>query len=74
MCTAGSRIFVQESIYDKFMKGFVTIAQSIQQGDGFKAETHQGPSVSEAQMKVCRDIVTNSFSRLIGLTACFGLH
>ena len=52
ICAAGSRIFVQEGIYDRFIQAFAGAAQSIQLGDGFKPETQQGPLVSEAQLKV----------------------
>lgn len=38
MCAASSRIFVQEGIYDQFVKGLVAAAQSIKQGDGFNPE------------------------------------
>ncbi|KAI0695524.1 putative 1-pyrroline-5-carboxylate dehydrogenase [Cytidiella melzeri] len=51
MCTAASRIFVQEGIYDRFVESFSTVAQSIKQGDGFNPENQQGPVVSETQMK-----------------------
>ncbi|EKM54309.1 uncharacterized protein PHACADRAFT_258089 [Phanerochaete carnosa HHB-10118-sp] len=50
MCAAGSRIFVQEGIYDKFLQLFAGAAASIKQGDGFKATTHQGPVVSKTQL------------------------
>jgi acyl-CoA reductase-like NAD-dependent aldehyde dehydrogenase len=52
MCIAGSRIFVQEGIYDKFIERFCDAARSIRQGDNFDPESEQGPVVSEAQMNV----------------------
>ena len=51
MCAAGSRIFVQEGIYDKFVQAFAGAAASIQQGDGFKQTTQQGPVVSKVQLE-----------------------
>ncbi|KAI0695528.1 aldehyde dehydrogenase [Cytidiella melzeri] len=50
MCMAGSRIFVQEGVYNKFIKAFVAAAEAIKQGDMFDPECHQGPVVSETQM------------------------
>lgn len=50
MCNAGSRIFVQEGIYDKFVEAFAKEAQSIQQGDGFRTGTQEGPVVSQVQL------------------------
>ncbi|KAG6333421.1 hypothetical protein ID866_5671 [Astraeus odoratus] len=50
-CCAGSRIFVQEGIYDKFLKLFTARTQGVKIGDPFAAETFQGPQVSEIQYK-----------------------
>ncbi|KAF5309414.1 hypothetical protein D9619_012378 [Psilocybe cf. subviscida] len=48
-CCAGSRIFVQEGIYDKFMEKFVEKAKSIKIGDPFANNIDQGPQVSQIQ-------------------------
>ncbi|TFK61589.1 aldehyde dehydrogenase [Pluteus cervinus] len=50
-CTAGSRIFVQEGIYDEFLQRFKGVAEFIDNatGDPFAAETQHGPQVSETQ-------------------------
>ncbi|KAG6332120.1 hypothetical protein ID866_6972 [Astraeus odoratus] len=48
-CCAGSRIFVQESIYHEFLKRFTAKTQGINVGDPFVADTFQGPQVSEIQ-------------------------
>lgn len=50
-CCAGSRIFVQENIYDEFVAKSVEAAKKIKVGDPFSAETDQGPQVDETQMK-----------------------
>lgn len=54
-CTAGSRIFVQEGIYDTFMAKFTAIAQALTQkaGDPFTPGTMHGPQVSQTQFDVC---------------------
>ncbi|KAG7097972.1 hypothetical protein E1B28_005282 [Marasmius oreades] len=51
VCTAGSRIFVQESIYDKFVEAFRKAAETrtTQIGDPFAEETQHGPQVSQIQ-------------------------
>ncbi|BFZ58985.1 aldehyde dehydrogenase (NAD(P)(+)) ald5 [Savitreella phatthalungensis] len=49
VCCAGSRIFVQEGIYDDFVKRFKERAQAHQVGDPLKEETFQGPQVSQLQ-------------------------
>ncbi|KAI6040401.1 aldehyde dehydrogenase [Pisolithus marmoratus] len=48
-CIAGSRIFVQEGIYDEFLKRFTEKSRSIKIGDPFAADTFQGPQVSKIQ-------------------------
>ncbi|OJA09451.1 hypothetical protein AZE42_02624 [Rhizopogon vesiculosus] len=50
-CTAGSRIFVQEGIYDAFMKKFAEHASSLKLGDPFAPDTYQGPQVSQGQFE-----------------------
>lgn len=48
-CCAGSRIYVQEGIYDKFVEAFTKRAQENKVGDPFHEETFQGPQVSQLQ-------------------------
>ncbi|KAI6042818.1 aldehyde dehydrogenase [Pisolithus marmoratus] len=48
-CIAGSRIFVQEGIYDEFLERFTEKSRSIKIGDPFAADTFQGPQVSKIQ-------------------------
>lgn len=50
ICTATSRVLVQESIYDKFVEKFKEIVASTSiVGDPFKDDTFQGPQVTKAQ-------------------------
>ncbi|KAI9893794.1 MAG: aldehyde dehydrogenase (NAD(P)(+)) ald5 [Vezdaea aestivalis] len=48
-CCAGSRIYVQSGIYDKFIERFKQRAQANKVGDPFKSDTFQGPQVSQLQ-------------------------
>ncbi|RDW72180.1 aldehyde dehydrogenase-2 [Coleophoma crateriformis] len=48
-CCAGSRIYVQEGIYDKFVEQFKARAIANKVGDPFLADTFQGPQVSQLQ-------------------------
>lgn len=48
-CCAGSRIYVQEGIYDKFVQRFKERAEANTVGDPFHPETFQGPQVSQLQ-------------------------
>lgn len=49
MCTAMSRILVDEDIYDKFLSDFSAKAQKIQLGDGLDFQTQMGPLISNSQ-------------------------
>ncbi|ROW10661.1 hypothetical protein VPNG_05112 [Cytospora leucostoma] len=48
-CCAGSRVYVQEGIYDKFVAAFKERAEANKVGDPFHEETFQGPQVSKLQ-------------------------
>jgi len=48
-CCAGSRIYVQEGIYDKFIEAFKARTSKNVVGDPFKEDTFQGPQVSQLQ-------------------------
>jgi phenylacetaldehyde dehydrogenase len=48
-CAAGSRLFVQEKIYDKVMDGVAKIARGIKVGPGLDPATQMGPLVSQTQ-------------------------
>jgi len=48
-CCAGSRLFVEEKIYDQFVEKMVAKARSRKVGDPFDPTTEQGPQVSQEQ-------------------------
>ncbi|MFD6210595.1 MULTISPECIES: aldehyde dehydrogenase family protein [unclassified Peribacillus] len=50
VCASGTRLFVQESIYDRFMDSFVKKAQSIRVGNPLEQTTQMGPQVSLQQL------------------------
>ncbi|CRL06284.1 CLUMA_CG018905, isoform A [Clunio marinus] len=47
ICCAGSRTFVQEKIYDEFVKRSVALAKQRKVGNQFNADTKQGPQVDK---------------------------
>jgi len=51
MCTAMSRIFIQDNIYDKFVASFVEKAKALKLGVSESHETQMGPLISEARRK-----------------------
>src|SRR2546426_8231743 len=50
VCTAGSRILVQRSIYRKFVDAMVAKTKTIRLGPGLERSTQMGPLVSREQM------------------------
>ncbi|KAM3334690.1 hypothetical protein ACQJBY_029243 [Aegilops geniculata] len=49
ICVAGTRIYVQEGIYDAFVKKSVELAKKSVVGDPFNPNVHQGPQVDKDQ-------------------------
>ena len=49
-CIAANRVYVQRSIYDRFLAAFVARMQSLKVGDGFTAGCDIGPLINEAAM------------------------
>ncbi|MEE2706054.1 MAG: aldehyde dehydrogenase family protein [Planctomycetota bacterium] len=48
-CCAGSRLFVEESVHDKFVEKIVDYNKDRKLGDPLDPETQQGPQVDQAQ-------------------------
>jgi len=48
-CTAGSRVYVQDTIYDQFLEKFKQLTNNIKVGDPFSDDTYQGPQISQKQ-------------------------
>lgn len=60
MCTAMSRILVEDDIYDKFIEEFIAKAKKIKLGQGLNYETQMGPLISQAQRKKVIEYVENA--------------
>ncbi|MEO8727466.1 MAG: aldehyde dehydrogenase family protein, partial [Acidobacteriaceae bacterium] len=53
-CCAGSRLYVEEQIFDKFVAGISDAAQKIRVGPGMEKGSQMGPLVSQEQLdRVC---------------------
>ncbi|MFF2456099.1 aldehyde dehydrogenase family protein [Peribacillus simplex] len=57
VCASGTRLFVQESIYDRFMDSFVKKVQSIRVGNPLDQTTQMGPQVSLQQLNKIQQYV-----------------
>ena len=51
VCSAGSRIFVQEDFYDEFMGKAIAAFEKVKVGNPLDPKTQMGAQVSEAQLK-----------------------
>ncbi|CAG8439127.1 4380_t:CDS:2 [Diversispora eburnea] len=48
-CTAGSRVYVENSVYNEFLNKFKEYTKNMKIGDPFESDTDQGPVVSKQQ-------------------------
>lgn len=51
VCTAGSRLFVDERVFDKVVEGVAAYAKGLKIGHGLAPGTQLGPLVSDTQLK-----------------------
>jgi acyl-CoA reductase-like NAD-dependent aldehyde dehydrogenase len=51
LCSAGSRLFVQENVYDKMLEELTNIVAETRIGPGIDPSTQLGPLVSKTQME-----------------------
>ena len=71
-CCAGSRLYVEKSMFDEVVSGVADCAKKIKVGPGFDAETDMGPLVSEEQLKRVCGYLESGFSE--GAEAVVGGH
>ncbi|MET4257736.1 aldehyde dehydrogenase (NAD+) [Bradyrhizobium sp. S3.12.5] len=70
VCSAGSRVLVQEKAYDEVVERLAARAKSIRIGDPLDRKTALGPVISEKQMKSILDYV--DIGRAEGATLVIG--
>jgi acyl-CoA reductase-like NAD-dependent aldehyde dehydrogenase len=66
-CTAGSRLFVQDSIYDKFISILTAKAKELTVGDGFDEKSGGGPVVRDCAVET---LVSRMFEKKKTFTSC----
>jgi aldehyde dehydrogenase (NAD+) len=72
-CCAGSRIYVQEGIYDEFVSRFTAKTKELKLGDPFASDSYQGPQVSQVQFDV-RLSIRLSDALVILMNLCLTAH
>jgi len=70
VCCAGTRVFVERSIYDKFLEKIVARARERVVGDPFDTKTEQGPQIGEAQLHRILGYV--EYASVEGATLAYG--
>src|SRR5690606_26048536 len=61
-CCAGSRMFVEQPIYDRVVDKVAEIAESIKVGPGMNPDTQMGPLVSSEQLERVRGYIMSGIS------------
>lgn len=62
VCAAGSRLFVQSGIYDKFLDGLAKFASGLRLGSGEEEGHHLGPIISAAQKAKVEGYIASALS------------
>lgn len=68
VCCAGSRVYVQDTVYDEVLTKFKQFTEGLKVGDPFDPQTFQGAQTSKKQMeKILKfiDIGTNEGARIV---------
>ncbi|KAF1326794.1 Aldehyde dehydrogenase, mitochondrial precursor, partial [Globisporangium splendens] len=69
-CIAGTRVYVQEGIYDEFLRRSVEAAKARVVGDPFSVKTDQGPQIDRARFEKILNYV--SIGKKEGVTLLMG--
>lgn len=70
VCCAGSRVYIQEDIYDAFVEKFVAAANSVKVGNPFDEDTFQGAQNSYNQLNKIMNYIEQG--KKDGATLLFG--
>lgn len=61
-CCAGSRLYIDNSIFDKVVEGISDQAKKIKVGPGFDSQTQLGPLVSDEQLRRVTGYIESGFA------------
>jgi phenylacetaldehyde dehydrogenase len=62
VCSAGSRLFVEQSVFDKVVNGVADSAKQIKLGPGLAPSTQLGPLVSDTQLNRVTSYLESGFA------------
>ncbi|QIL02263.1 NAD-dependent succinate-semialdehyde dehydrogenase [Sphingomonas sinipercae] len=60
VCVSPTRFYVQESIYEAFIKGFAERTRKVTMGDGLEAETRMGPLANKRRPEAIGALVADA--------------
>lgn len=63
VCISPTRFYVQEGVYDRFLKRFTEFAENVKLGDGLEKDTTMGPLANPRRLDAMEAIVNDSKSR-----------
>lgn len=63
VCTSPTRFIVDESVYDRFVGGFVQTTNAISVGDGLAEGTRMGPLVNQSQVEKMQELAADAEKR-----------
>ncbi|MFD1030095.1 betaine-aldehyde dehydrogenase [Metaplanococcus flavidus] len=70
ICSAGTRLIVEESIHDDFVNALVERVKKFKLGSGFEEDTQMGPLISAGHLKKVEDYVATGIQE--GATVAVG--
>jgi betaine-aldehyde dehydrogenase len=69
-CTAATRIYVQDEVYDQFLARFTELSKQVKVGDPFAAGTDIGPLSSQAHFNKVKGYVEEAKEQGIDVITC----
>ncbi|MBX3622092.1 MAG: NAD-dependent succinate-semialdehyde dehydrogenase [Rhizobacter sp.] len=63
VCVSPTRFLVQESVYDKFVDGFVAAASALKVGDGLQKDTRMGPLANSRRVEAMQMFVDDAVGK-----------
>jgi succinate-semialdehyde dehydrogenase/glutarate-semialdehyde dehydrogenase len=57
ICTSPTRFYVQDTIHDAFLAGFIAAAEALKLGNGFDPATQMGPLANARRLAAIEDLV-----------------
>ncbi|MFV8817928.1 NAD-dependent succinate-semialdehyde dehydrogenase [Haliea sp. E17] len=63
ICTSVGRIYVQEGLFDRFVEGFVSYAESLKVGNGLEEGVQMGPLIAKRRVHAMESIVEDALAR-----------